>query len=219
MKFYVLEPDGLLFGTKWAYGQPVEPTAYGSARECPVCGGAVSGKEYLPPHFLHISSAKPKKWGDFLWGAGFHLMVSQRFKDIYKLENLRGVEKFYPPAEIVRVGRQKRGDLPSELPTYHLIQVEWNGANLDDERSQAVRRRPDCSFCRGSVKAHRGVFLKEETWTGADIFIARGLNGVLIGSERLKQTSEQNNLKNIQFIPAEKYMYDETRPGLWFVEE
>lgn len=219
MGFYILKSDGLRFGTKWAYGQPVAPKVYGSARGCPVCGRAVSGKEYLPPHFIHISSAKPEKWGDFLWGAGFQLMVSKRFQEIYEEEHLRGVEKFYPMAEIVRMGRQKRGNLALELPAYHLVEIEWNGANLDDERSQTVRRQPDCSFCRGSVKAHRGVFLEEGTWTGADIFIARGLNGVILASERLKQVIEQNSLTNVQLIPAQKYVYDETQPGLWSVAE
>lgn len=219
MNFYVLESDGGRFGTKWAYGEVVEPVHYGASRKCPVCGEAVSGKEYLPPHFIQVSSAKPEKWGEFLWGAGFQMMVSERFQRVYTERNLRGIEYFYPPAEIVRMGRKKRGDLTDSLPTYQLVQITWNGANLDDAQSHVVRNSFDCSFCRGAVKSLQSIVIEQDSWSGADIFIARGLNGTILVSEKFKQATEADNLRNVWLIPAEKYVYDERHIGLWYVRE
>lgn len=219
MNFYVLEPEGLLFGTKWAYGEVSDPVRYGDVIECPVCGEAVSLKEYLPPHFIQVSSAKPEKWGDFLWGAGFDLMVSERFRQVYKQRQLRGIEYFYPPAMIVRMGRKKRGDLPESLPTYRLVRVTWNGANLDDAQSQVVRKSSACSYCRGAVKSLERIVIEPGSWTGADIFIARGLNGVILVSEQFRQAVERESLRNAWLIPAEKYVYDEQHSGLWYVRE
>ncbi|HOL56854.1 MAG TPA: hypothetical protein PK351_06265 [Spirochaetota bacterium] len=97
---------------------------------CPVCGRAVSMLKWLPPHRVKLSSAKPEKWGDFVWGAGFTLLVSDRFKAIYEQEDLRGV-KFFSPVGVVRIGTRKTGYLPSGMPTYYSIEVIWGGAKLD----------------------------------------------------------------------------------------
>jgi len=36
-------------------------------------------------------------------------------------------------------------------------------------------------------------------------------------SERFKEVVERYGLKNAWFIPAEKFAWDEDRPGLWYV--
>ena len=75
-------------------------------------------------------------------------MVSGRFKALYEAEGLTGIDYFHPPAEIVRVGTRKTGDLPPSLPDYHLVEIKWNGANLDDTASEIARTRVECAFCR-----------------------------------------------------------------------
>ena len=99
MKFYVLEPEkGMLFGTKWAYADQVDPVVISEEAEhyCPVCGGPVGMLKWLPPYRVKLSSAKPEKWGDFVWGAGFLLLVSDRFKAVYEREGLTGITAFLP---------------------------------------------------------------------------------------------------------------------------
>lgn len=223
MNFYVLEPDGgLLFGTKWAYADQVDPVRRGESKKCPVCGGHVTGLSWLPPHRIKLSSAKPEKWGDILWGAGFLLMVSDRFKTIYEAEGLTGITVFHPPAEIVRVGRGKAGDLPPSLPQYHLIEIVWNGANQDDVASEVVREKPvKCSYCRvgGFPRRQQRIAIEQGSWAGVDIFTPRGAPVRIMVSERFKQVAEAHALKNVWLIPAEKYAYDEHRPGLWYVRE
>lgn len=223
MNFYVLEPDGgLLFGTKWAYADQVDPVRFGEGDNCPVCGGPIGGRRWLPPHRIKLSSARSEKWGDILWGAGFLLMVSDRFKTIYEAEGLTGVTTFHPPAEIVRVGRGKTGDLPPSLPQYHLIEIVWNGANQDDIASEVVREEAvRCSYCRvgGNPRRQQRIVLEQESWTGVDIFTPRGAPVKIMVSERFKQVAETYCLKNIWLIPSEKYAYDMHRPGLWYVRE
>ncbi len=221
MKFYVLKPEGILFGTKWAYADQVDPVVISDEAEdyCPVCGRAVGMLKWLPPHRVKLSSAKPEKWGDFVWGAGFTLIVSDRFKSIYEREGLKGI-KFFSPVEVVRVGKRKTGDLPLGLPIYHLIEIVWGGANQDDIASKVVwDKEPTCPHCRidGHHIRQEGIVLEESSWNGVDIFEARGAPGVILVSERFKGVVERYGLNNVWLIPAEKYGWDERRPGLWYV--
>lgn len=223
MNFYVLKPDdGIRFARRWAYADQVDPVLRGKADTCPVCGGPVGGLGWLPPHRVKLSSAKPEKWGDFVWGAGFLLIVSARFRAAYEAEGLTGVTVFHPPVEVVRVGRRKSGDIPSGLPTYHLVEIVWDGANQDDAASEVVRERPvQCPYCRvgGSPRKQSRIVIEEESWTGADIFTPRGAPVRVMVSERFKQVVDTYKLKNAWLIPANKYAYDRHRPGLWYVTE
>ena len=174
---------------------------------------------WLPPHYLQISSTKPEKWGDFVWGTVFPLMASSRFKTVYETEGLKGVDIFHPSATIVKLGNQKRGALPEQLPEYHLIEVTWNAANLDDAASSAVRKRNDCQFCRGSLVSYDGIFLEAGSWDGSDIFEARGLPGIVLVSERFTEIVEFYNLRNVLLIPTEDYVYDEQHWPMWRIRE
>ena len=83
MKFYVLEPEeGIEFGRKWAYAEVVDPVKYADCERCPVCGDPVSMLKWIEPYRIKLSSAKPEKWGDFVWGAGFSLLISKQLKEI-----------------------------------------------------------------------------------------------------------------------------------------
>jgi hypothetical protein len=223
MDFYVLEPvGGILFGTKWAYADQVDPVHRGNGKTCPVCGSPVGGRSWLPPHRVKLSTAKWEKWGDFVWGAGFLLMVSDRFRAAYEAEGLTGITVFHPAAEIVRVGNKKAGDLPPSLPEYHLIEVVWDGANQDDVASEVVRERSVvCSYCRvgGFPRRQQGIVIEQGSWTGADIFTPRGAPIEIMVTERFKQVAEAHQLKNAWFIPSERYAYDDHRRGLWYVRE
>lgn len=220
MRFYVLEPvGGIMFGTKWAYGEQVAPIVQGDGRDCPFCGRTIGGYEWLPPHRIKLSSAKREKWGDFVWGAGFDLMVSSRFKKLYEAEGLNGIEHFYAPAEIVRVGTRKTGDLPEGVPTYHLVRIRWNGANLDDQASE-VKRKPEkpplCPYHRGGIVSFEQMVLQPDSWDGSDIFLAGGgLNSAIMVSQRFHDLAQNYRLANAWLVPAGHYAYREI--GGWYV--
>ncbi|MRS05235.1 hypothetical protein EG832_18775, partial [bacterium] len=149
-KFYVIEPEkGMRFGTKWTYGEVMDPVNYGSSQKCPICGGPVSGLNWLPPHYVKISSAKPQKWSDFVWGAGFPLLISERFKEIYHIEGMKGIVSF-SPVEVVRMGTKKKGEFPFPPPTYYLASIPWGGADQDDVASEIRYEHPEeikCNYC------------------------------------------------------------------------
>jgi hypothetical protein len=224
-RFYVLKPaGGISFGTKWAYAELVQPVNRGQTEECPHCGGIVSGMEWLPPHKVKLSSAKPEKWGDFLWGAGFKLIVSARFKEIYDREDISGISRFYPPIEIVRTGKLKTGVFTAPLPEYRLVHFPWGGANQDDIASQTEFNKPGgitCQYHRGGVvvKKQKRIILEKGSWDGADIFIPRGSPVMAMVSEKFKLVAEEYELTNIWMIPAEKYGYDSSKIGNWYTSE
>jgi len=223
--FYVIEPaDGKMFGTKWAYADLIPPINRGDCQYCPVCGGAVSGLRWLPPHRIKLSSAKPGKWSDFVWGAGFPLLVSSKFKEIYEREGLSGIDEFSAPVEIVRTGTLKSGQFPSPPPTYHLIHILWGGANQNDVASGLTHEHPEvitCAFCRVGVtrRKQERVVIEDGSWNRNDIFKPRNAPVSFMVSECFKQVVENYGLTNIWLISANKYAYDERRPGLWYVKD
>jgi hypothetical protein len=52
------------------------------------------------------------------------------------------------------------------------------------------------------------VILEPGSWTGEDIFHARGLPATYITSERFKEVCERYRIANAVLIPAEEYGYD-----------
>jgi len=225
-EFFVIEPaEGILFGTKWAFADILPPdNRERSLETCPVCGKVVRGREWLLPRRIKLSRYKSTWWGDFVWGAGFLLLVSAHFKQVYEQENLQGITKFSEPVEVLKAGTKKMADLPGAPPTYHLIDIVWNGANQDDVASEVISKHPEqmrCSFCRvgRGLLSQSGIVIQEGSWTGADIFTPRGGPVRIMVSKRFKEVAEAYDLKNTWFVPVEKYAYDETRPGLWYVNE
>lgn len=84
-----------------------------------------------------------------------------------------------------------------------------------DEDHSAVDRSEDvaCKRCRSAgVDAIHGFVLDPDTWTGEDIFFARGLPGTLIATNRFREFVERNGLTNIRFTPTESYEWDSMAP-------
>jgi len=223
MSLYILLPFGSekfgggLFGSDFAYGEQVAPVHIGDrAPKCPVCGRSVGMLPWLEPHRVKLSSANPKKWGDFLWGAGgFRLMISGRFENIYLEEHLRGITHFHPPAEIVQAGKKKITDLAVKPPSYRLIDIIWGGAAVDLEASGIRTKRPaTCNFCRyGDILLEQQrTVLEAGSWTGEDIFMPRG-GGQNLVSERFRHVTEDHGLRNALLVPLEQYNY--VYPGGW----
>lgn len=216
--------EGYYFGRKWAYADQLDPVIFSGGEYCPECKAAVGGRIWIPPHRIKLSSAKPEKWGDFVWGAGFPLLVSSKFKEIYEREGLSGIGEFSPPVEVVRMGTLKSGQFPIPPPIYHLIHVPWGGANQDDTASGLKHELPEkitCAFCRSGVtwRKQERVVVEEGSWDGSDVFRPRKAPVDFMVSERFKDIADSYEFQNIWLIPAEKYGYDERRPGLWYVNE
>ena len=225
-EFYVLEPDGGLFGIKWAYAENIEPVILGEVSDrCPICNRGIGLKPWLPPYKAKLSSAKPEKWGDFLWIGGTSLAVSKRIMDLYFQEELSGIKSFTGPIEIVRYGTRKTGDVPIIPPEYYVIRVPWGGANQDDIASGVNHERPEaikCNYCRvgWSKRTQPRIIIEKNSWNGEDIFRPRGSFVQEMVSDKFKKILEKNNATNIKLIPENRYGYDEKRhPNRYINEE
>lgn len=203
--FFTLEPeDGIMFSDKWAYGEVIDPT-YGEANRCHLCNKFISMKEWLPPHKVQFSTNDISKWGDFVWGAGFTLLVSDYFKEIFQDNILKSHLRFSSPIEII--------NSIEGSPIYYHVDIPWNGANLNDKLSGLNWYKPQndlCEFCRtgSGPKRIEKIILDEASWLGEDMFIARGLSGFIIVSKKLKEIIEESPLKNYWLIPTNKIRID-----------
>lgn len=52
------------------------------------------------------------------------------------------------------------------------------------------------------------IVIREETWDGEDIFIARGAPGVHLVSERFKSFCETHQILNVKLVDALDYSVD-----------
>lgn len=223
-RFYVLEAfEALMFHSRWARASPEKPVNYGDALRCPVCGGFMSMLRWLPPYRIYLSSADPSRWGDFVWGAGIDApLVSERFKTAYEQNDLKGILQFRGPVEIARIGKQPRRMLPTQLPTYYIADIDRMGPAADPQAEQRVYKPGTCipcDFCQvcegGYVARQERVVINTTTWSGEDIFIARGGPPCPVVSERFKGFVDLHQFTNCWLIPAEYYAYDSATMGYY----
>lgn len=209
-RFYQLLPynNGLFVDRKYAYELSADPVKLGDCDYCPICKGSVSSIKWLPPQRITLSSSNPKTWGDFVFGPTYHPFVSAKFKRIYEHERLKGITKFYPPAEIVKFGKKKAKDFSEDLPVYHLIEVVLGNGRIDYKASGIVPQNPlKCDYCQvGVVKKWDREILEKDSWKGDDIFTPWGGSGILV-SERFKNALIKYGIKNYLLYPAEEWWY------------
>jgi hypothetical protein len=210
MQFYVLENPRIkdsAFATDFLKEEPV---IQGEPSRCELCGRFVGMIPWLAPHRAMIEPWG-REYGDIVFGFGFGLLVSEKFKNAWLRSTLKGLEGF-DPVEILKVRKHKKIATPP--PRYFLVSVQRSRAAIDAAASGLERDESTevevCPECRkgGGVKRTRRVVLQRSTWSGEDIFIARGLPGTYIASERFKDFCERNQVKNAVLIPALEYSFD-----------
>jgi hypothetical protein len=87
------------------------------------------------------------------------------------------------------------------------------GTRVDLNRSLVEYNKPfTCMTClQAGVDSVRGFKIDESSWTGEDIFIAWGMPGSIIVSERVKKLSEDYGLTNVTLTPTEEEFWDPYR--------
>src|SRR5690348_4855086 len=103
MNFFALLPAEHRFGHRFSYAEPVEPFITGEPNRCPQCGHPLDSRPWLPPHHIRLSSSDPSKWGDFLWGSGFTLMISSRLREFCQNTKNCGIEKIHSATIIKKI--------------------------------------------------------------------------------------------------------------------
>jgi hypothetical protein len=149
------------------------------------------------------------EYGDVAFGPSDELLVSERFADLYKSQGLSGLEGFHK-VKIVKVKRRGDSRLRDSPPKYFCVEVKRSRAAIDIAASGLVLEAPPtCDECRsGLVMRTVGVVLEKGTWSGEDIFIARGLGGTILASERFKAFFDKYHVNNGVLVDARKYSFD-----------
>lgn len=137
---------------------------------------------------------------------GDERLVSERFLSLFQARGLTGLEEV-GPVEIVRLDARRMVAAP---PRYRCCRVARGRAVVDDAASGLVRARPwACEECRsgGTIEGASRVVLEPGSWSGEDVFKARGLPGKVLVSERFERLCEQEQVTNCALIPAGNYAF------------
>jgi hypothetical protein len=137
--------------------------------------------------------------GDLAFVSSDDFLVSDRFATAWRKSGLRGVDEFEEVELTLR---------DAAVPNYWKPDLRRSGAFVDGARSNIEwRGDPTCSVCRspGGIDAIHGFVLSEEGWEGEDIFIATGLPGVAIASQRFKDFVESEKLTNVELVRSDQY--------------
>lgn len=186
---------------------------HGPAITCPRCGVPISMLTWLPPYRV-VLELIGRQFGDLAFIGGRSVfLVSERFCSMYHEARLSGLTGF-EPVEVTRV-KSRRRKCP-EPPPYFRVEPKLTEAVLDIKASGCEWiDPPTCEFClTGQLIRRKRLVLKEGSWTGEDIFLARGAPGSIIVTERLKIACEQFGITNAILVPAELAgidFYPETR--------
>jgi len=206
MRFFVLKyKPGTVFGeTEFITS---EPSNVGEALTCEACGRFISMLTWLPPYRVELE-LWDKCFGDIARGSGNNIIISERFRSLWKEQKLIGLEGF-DPVEVVRIKRHKR--FKGDPLQYYRVSVVRSKAIIDQKASGFEwEEEPTCQECRSGniIKRWKRIVLEPNTWSGENIFIARGLSGTYITDERFKEFSEEFKIINCNLIPAEEYARD-----------
>lgn len=178
----------------------------GDAVRCATCNRPLSMLTWLPPFRVELESWG-KHYGDVV-EVGDDLIVSERFMQVFRDNGLRGLVSVEPVIIIKVVYR--RGKPEEHLPNYYKANVIRSSTLIDQEASGYVWENkakvcPECLF--DTLKRYRGLVVKEETWSGDDVFFPRGGNGPIV-SERFKSIFTENGLLGAVFVPSDEAGYD-----------
>jgi hypothetical protein len=207
-RFFVLTK--LLGGRHDTEFTKVEPVNFGPAAQCPRCGSFVSMLTWQPPYRIKLD-LQGQEPADLVM-AGSTLLVTEPFAQVFQAEGLTGLEGFHP-VEVVRVRRRKREPKPAPPPPYLFVTAVRASAAVDEAHSRILRDKPpSCPECRSSgVDAVDGFTLEAGSWSGEDIFEARGLPGSLVVSERFARLAEKHALSHLTLVPTDKFVWDPLR--------
>lgn len=184
----------------------VKDTNYGEAPRCEVCGQYVGLRQWLPPYRLELET-----WGHVfadLVVIGTDLLISQRVKQAWEQSHLVGLNGF-EQVEVVKLKRHRKAI--GDPPVYFRAVVTRSQTEIDFAASGFEwGKAPTCPTCRlgDVIKRWNRIVINQQTWNGEDVFIARGLPGEIIASERFKEFCEHNNVTNVALVSAESSGHD-----------
>jgi len=207
MRFFVLKNPNAGQGAAVTDFLPVDGSRTGEAPRCLVCGKYLGILPLLQPVSVELETWGTD-FGDIAFGPGEELLVTDRFLRLYQGSGLSGLVEV-APAEIAKVeSHQKLREPP---PRYHCCRVGRSKAAVADAKCGLEREEPwTCEECwlGGIIKRAQRVVLEPSTWSGEDVFTARGLPGTVLVSENFETFFQQNRVSNCRLVPAEEFSFD-----------
>ncbi|MBK7140495.1 MAG: hypothetical protein IPH75_00270 [bacterium] len=162
--------------------------------------------EWLPPFNVEMEFLG-RELGDIAFGV-VDLLVSEKFVDLFKQDGLTGLT-FRGQANVVKV-KPKR--VAEHLPRYYVAAINYSKTELDLKKSEVVyEAEQHCSRCLmgGDLLLKlKGIYIKETTWSGEDLFVPRGFYHLHIASQRFKEWCVQRDIKNANLIKGEDFLQD-----------
>jgi hypothetical protein len=207
MQFYVLKPEPI---AEYQFARTdalkTDGTFYGDAPRCQACGKFIGMRSWLPPYRIDLE-VWGRQFADVVV-TGTDLLVSERFKKAWEQSNLIGLSGF----DVIEISRIKRHWKAIGAPNAYFRAVVHRSQTEIDFAASGFEwiNKPTCPTCRlgDVVKRWERLAIDYSTWTGEDIFIARGLPGEIFVSERFKKFSDHNRITNVSLIPAENFGHD-----------
>lgn len=181
-----------------------DPVYWGDAPRCPVCGRYLGMRSWLAPRRaqLIVHGEEP---GDFAFASSSEFLVSERVKRSVTSRGLSGLEGF-EEVEIASIVMR----CETTPPPYFHVQPRLCGADVNGQRS-VIERTDDilCTHClTDGLEAIRGFEIDTASWTGADVFVPRGLPGVIVVSDAFRRAVVMDGLSNMDLIQTTEYSWD-----------
>lgn len=207
MKFFVLQNPKASDGAAVTDFLPADGSKTGEAPRCSQCGKYVGMLPLLPPVSVELET-----WGtdlgDIAFGPSDELLVSERCWKLYQDSSLTGLIDL-GAVEVAKLKSHRK--LCEPAPRYYCCRVDRSEAAVDDAKSRLEREKPStCEECRlgGIIKRAQRVVLETNSWSGEDIFLARGLPGTVLASEKFDSFRQKHRISNCKLVPAEAFSFD-----------
>lgn len=185
---------------------PTKDARYGDAPRREACGAFTGSMRWLPPFRVELI-LHGSRWGDFAFFGPEAFLLSEHALHAWRESGLSGLT----PVDAVEVVAVKARSTP---PPYYHVEVARDAASVDESRSAIVRIDPgSCDVCRSSIiDGIQGFSIDADSWTGEDVFIARGLPGTVVVTARVQEWIEVKNLSNARVTATPSFVWDPYAP-------
>ena len=205
MRFFVVtRPEP---GSHWdTEYMPSDGTRYGDAPRCAACGVFTAMREWLPPCEVTVR-AFGKAYGDFAFFSRADFLTSDHATNALRSSRLHGIAEYRPVATL------KHSPAASPPPRYFHPILTKGAPRID--RKRTVLKTGElfagdvCDVCLSRpLDAIGAVHVDTTSWNNEDMFIPRGLPGMVIVTERFEQLVGSAELTGVTLVPVEEHRWD-----------
>lgn len=186
---------------------PDEGVEYLEGPSCPLCGSFLGPNIWKKPFKIELELLG-NHFGDFASFCGIPPnLMSEAVVEAYKKSDLTGL---IVHGEVV-VYKVIPARMLKQFPRYFYTSVVKSRVPIDAELSEMhyLDDAQPCPECRlaSPIMGYERIVLDKAEQPDEDIFVARGLPGIVIASERFKEFCESNHFTNCAFTPLSESSY------------